>query len=114
MPETTTIDTLFLELSQFTQATTAKELALTADRDRLAAALEEAQAKEQQWYRHWKAAQETVAEVEALRAQVRLVREPLEVLWMVMGLTIQRFDSALGRQIAAALAATAPTQEAPE
>ena len=36
MKETQIIDMLFLELSQFTQATTAKELALQAERDRLA------------------------------------------------------------------------------
>lgn len=38
--ETTTIDTLFLELSQFTQATTAKELALQQTIRELRAAME--------------------------------------------------------------------------
>lgn len=39
-PETTSIDTLFLELSQFTQATTAKELALQATIRELRSAIE--------------------------------------------------------------------------
>jgi len=39
-PDTTSIDTLFLELSQFTQATTAKELALQSTIQDLRAAIE--------------------------------------------------------------------------
>lgn len=41
--ETETIDKLFLELSQFTKSTTAKELQLEADKARLVEALEYAE-----------------------------------------------------------------------
>ena len=54
-----------------------------------------------------------VAERDALRAQVAQLREPLEILWACMGLTIERFDRHLARQVAATLAATAPGEEAP-
>lgn len=53
-----------------------------------------------------------VAERDALRAQVAQLREPLEILWACMGLTIERFDRHLARQVAATLAATAPGEEA--